>query len=177
METFAEARPFVGHPEYSTDRRRILAGVNPEDIDPPIRDLVARFAELPQCFTLQCCYGHFVPGGLGDLHTLDPAPDHDVGEIQYRIAYLALCIENSEAGRHLRSQLRAVTEIDPDYVQFGSPDWFWERQVNSYALQVEPDRFKHRDWEVIDWREALHVQEVRATFWARIDEIVSTLER
>ena len=90
METFAEARPFVDHPEYSTDRRRTLAGVNPEDIDPPIRGLVARFAELPQCFTLQCCYGHFVPGGLGDLHTLDPAPDHDVGEIQYRIAYLAL---------------------------------------------------------------------------------------
>lgn len=32
----------------------------------------------------------------------------------------------------------AITAIEPDYLQFGSADWFWERWLNSYALQVEP---------------------------------------
>ncbi len=36
--------------------------------------------------------------------------------------------------------LRQIPAIDPEYIQFGCAEWFWEAQVNSYALQVEPMR-------------------------------------
>jgi hypothetical protein len=92
--------------------------------------------------------------------------------VQYRIAYVALCIEGSAAGRGLRTQLARVQEVDPAYVQFGSPDWFWERQVNAYALQVEPRRWMHLDVASIPYEEALHVQDVRQRFFERLGEVV-----
>lgn len=60
-----------------------------------------------------------------------------VSEVEYRIAYLALCIENSAPGRMLYDSLQAIPAINPQNIQFGSAHWFWERQVNSYVLQVK----------------------------------------
>lgn len=101
-------------------------------------------------------------------------PAGGVGEVEYRIAYVAFCLEESTAGRRLRGLLQRVTEIDPAYVQFGSPEWFWEhQQVNSYALQVEPERFGNQDVAVLEYREALHVQEVRGRFFARLREVAA----
>jgi hypothetical protein len=90
----------------------------------------------------------------------------------YRIAYLALCIENSVPGRRLRSLLEGVPLVAVDCIQFASPDWFWERQLNSYALQVEPERLKDKDAAVIGYQEALRVQDVRDLFFTRIAEVL-----
>ena len=173
METFSSPRRFVHHPGFSEERDRVLAGLNPEDIDPPIRGLIAAFARLPQCFTLQCCFGHFVHREQQDPHNLEPLPDHDVGPITYRIAYIALCLENSAAGRAMRSALENVPAIDPEYIQFGSADWFWQRHRNSYALQVEPSRFMDRDQAIIDHREAFHLQRVRHHFFHSLTGVVA----
>jgi len=54
--------------------------------------------------------------------------------------------------------LGEVPSISPAFIQFGPPVWFWERQVNAFALQVEPKRFKNQDQATIDYAEALQVQ-------------------
>ena len=61
---------------------------------------------------------------------------------------------------------------DPDYVQLGSADWFWDRHVNSYALQVEPARFMCMDEAVLDHVEALRVQERRDRFFQDLAELL-----
>ncbi len=73
--------------------------------------------------------------------------------------------------------LRALTAIDPDYLQFGSPGWFLRSWVNSYALQVEPDRFKTADEAMIEGAEALHVQQTRDTFFADLRKLVTRQQR
>ena len=92
--------------------------------------------------------------------------------IEYRIAYLAMCLQNNDAGRHLREDLARVVEIDPQYIQFGCGEWFWQRHPNSYALQAEPERFKDWDTATVDVAEALHLQEVRGRMFERIRGIV-----
>jgi hypothetical protein len=72
----------------------------------------------------------------------------------------------------LRTLLEGVPLVAPGYIQFGSPQWFWERQVNSYALQVEPDMLKDKDVATIGYQEALRVQDVRDLFFQRITEVV-----
>jgi len=174
METFAPTRPFVDDPGYAEARTRELSGLDPTMIDAPIRELVARLNVRPYCFTLQCCHGHFVHDAQPDPETLAPLPDHDVGEVEYRIAYLALVLENSRDGERLRESLAAVADIDPDYVQFGSPGWFWDRHANAYALQVEPTRFADRDRAVIGYREALCVEGVRDAVFVALTRILDT---
>jgi len=174
METFAPARRFVENATYGRDRDRALATLDIGDIDAPIRSLVLDFRRFSHCFTLQCCYGHFLHDVQEDPHNAERLQPQGLGPIQYRIAYLALCIEDSAPGRRLCSSLEEVTELDPAYIQFGSPEWFWERQVNSYALQVEPERLKDRDVTTIDYQEAIRLQEVRDLFFQRIGEIVKT---
>ena len=70
--------------------------------------------------------------------------------MEYKIAYIAFCIENSLLGRKLFESLKEITAIDPEYVQFCCAEWFWKRQINSYALQVEPDRLKRKDTAIIN---------------------------
>lgn len=161
METWAPARDFVEHPAYAADRTAALAALKVGEIDAPIRGLVRGFSRIPHCFTLQSCYGHFCVDEEQDRHNLAPLPAHDVGPVLYRIAYVALCIENSAAGRAFRRALEGVAAADPEYVQFGSPVWFWERQVNSYSLQIEPARIVDRDSGVIGHEEALRVVAAR----------------
>jgi len=92
--------------------------------------------------------------------------------VEYRIAYIAFCIENSPLGRGLFESLKEITVIDPENVQFCCAKWFWKIQVNSYALQVEPDRFKRKDTATVDFKEALHIEKVRNEFFVRLGELL-----
>ena len=177
LETFAEPREFVENTRYARDRQRIMSALAPQSIDSPILDIILGLARMPYCFTLQSCYGHFVYAAQSDPSNLAALPAEDIGLARYRIAYVALCIEQSASGARFRGALEEIPTIDPEYVQFGSPGWFWERHPNSYALQVEPERFMLKDEAVIGHREALHVQRVRDRFFGRLREIVDASQR
>ena len=172
METFTEPRQFVENPRYFKDRHDTLAALDLRTIDKPIRDIIDGFAALPYCFTLQSCYGHFLSAPEQDPHSLDPVPTQKTGFIRYRLAYIAFCIDNSPAGRDLYDALAQIPAIDPDYVQFGSAEWFWERYVNSYALQLEPARYKRRDEVILEHVEALHVQQSRGLFFSKLRDLL-----
>jgi hypothetical protein len=166
METFTKARPFVENPGFEEERSASLRELDLSLIDPPIVEIVAGFAGLAYCFTLQSCYGHFLYTGQEDDHNLEPlAIDASIQSVEYRIAYLAICIQESPVGRELFDELQAIASIDPKYIQFGSADWFWERQPNSYVLQVEPDEHKYLDRCRIDYQEALRVEKIRERFF------------
>jgi hypothetical protein len=172
VETFAKPRLFVDHPQFPRDRKLVLGGIDLDKIDIPIRRLITRFSQLSFCFTLQCCFGHFLYDGQQEQENLQLLPSHDVGPVKYRIAYLALCLENSREGRKLYSRLENIAANEPDYIQFGSPDWFWNRHPNSFALQVEPERFAKSDVAIIGYDEALTVQKTRDLFFDRLEELV-----
>jgi hypothetical protein len=165
METFTQPRPFMDNPRFLQERKLVLEDLRIDDIDEPIRDIIININKKPFCFTLQCCYGHFVWDDRQDSHNLEPVPDSFSGKIKYRIAYLAVCIENSPDGAVFRETLARVADIDPEFVQFGSADWFWERHLNSYALQVEPLRFQNQDEAWVDGEEAQKLEKVRTIFF------------
>ncbi len=75
-------------------------------------------------------------------------------------------------GKKLLEDLRDIPTADPECIQFGSAEWFWARQVNAYVLKVEPERFKDKDQATIDYQEALHIQEVRDSFFSELRKIV-----
>ena len=175
METFAEARKFVNHPSFEHDRRSVLSGLSLKKIDAPIRDIIKTMGKMSYCFTLQCCYGHFVWDEELDPHNLAILPLKYQGQFRYRIAYLAFCVEKSAKGTSLRDRLAALRDIDKEYVQFGSPCWFWQQYPNTYALQVEPRRFALKDEALLGHAEALHVQSVRDIFYQRVRELVVDL--
>ena len=136
------------------------------EIDVPIIEIIEDFNKPPFCFTLQSCYGHFLYNGQENP---DPLPvDKVMARVEYRIAYVAFCLENSDSGRSLFGALKKITAIDPEYIQFCSAEWFWKQQINSYALQVEPDRFKHEDTAIIEGKEALYVEKIRNDFLFRL---------
>ena len=136
------------------------------------------FQDIPYCFTLQSCYGHFVHADQQDHNSTKCLPISDgVCPVMYRIAYVAFCLENSVEGKDLLEALRSISVADPEYVQFGSAEWFWARQKNSYVLQVEPERFKDKDQVTIDYQEALHVQEVRDNFFSKLRTLLHEKQR
>ena len=58
-------------------------------IDKPIIELINAFNELPYCFTLQSCFGHFVCCGQNDQQNLESSPVNDpIVKVEYRIAYI-----------------------------------------------------------------------------------------
>lgn len=173
METFTELKELVGNPHYKEQRQKSLAGLSDGMIDVPIIELIKAFNKWPYCFTLQGCYGHFIYNGQNDLYNLEPLPISDtIARVEYRIAYICLCIENNDLGRGLIEVLNEITAIDPENIQFCCAEWFWKRQVNSYALQVQPDRFKHKDRAIIDHREALHIEKIRNEFFVQLEELL-----
>lgn len=175
METYSELKELEPNPHYHAQKKRILHDLTDDMIDASIIDLINGFNRLPYCFTLQCCYGHFVYNGRHDPHNLEPLPaDNAVNEVEYRIAYITFCIENSSLGRKLLERLKGVTALDPHYVQFCCAQWFWKRQINSYALQVEPDRFKHKDTAIVDFKEALHIEKIRNEFFVQLRTLLET---
>ena len=176
METYCEPKELVENPDFRSQRALTLGCLSEEMIDKPIVGLMNRLNDKECFFTLQCCYGHFLFDGRRDPENLEPLPESDaIKEVEYRIAYIAFCIENSTPGKKLLALLRNSVSIDPDNIQFCSADWFWDRQVNSFALQVEPDRFKARDKAQIGYREALKVEAVRNRFFHHLEQSLSDL--
>jgi hypothetical protein len=173
LETFAKPKEFVENVRYEEDRREALAALVPDSIDEPIVDIINGFATLRHCFTLQSCYGHFICFPEQDPHTLESIPRGWNGPVRYRMAYIAFCIENSCRGRSLRQSLAEIAASAPDYVQFGSADWFWDRWPNTYALQVMPIAYKLKDETILDPLEAVQTQEVRGLFFTRLRSMLS----
>ena len=178
METFTELKELVDNPNYHEQRQRSLADLDMDTIDRPIVGVVKGFMGLPYCFTLQSCYGHFLHRKRRDLYHTEPLPiADDITKVKYRIAYIALCVENSEQGRRLLLDLAEMPAIDRDYIQFGCAEWFWKRQVNSYALQVEPGRHMLEDKITVGYREALHIERVRNQFFDKLRGLLQTRSR
>ncbi len=86
--------------------------------------------------------------------------------------HYTFCLENSKQGKQFLQALFEVTTIDPLNIQLCCPDWFWQRQVNSYTLQVEPVRFKDQDKAELDYREALSVERIRGVFFNNLIELL-----
>jgi hypothetical protein len=177
VDTWAPAHDFVDHPAFADERQKALAEFEAAEIDDPIRDIVDGLMALPHCFTLQSCYGHFVHSRQPSCEGLERLPPSDPGPVLYRIAYLALCLESSRGGAQLRAALEDVAAADSEFVQFGSPDWFWERQINSFSLQVEPLRLAHRDSAIMDYGEALAVQAARDRFFEALRRLLTPVAR
>lgn len=176
METFTELKDLVDNPHFRDQRQRNLRELKDAVIDEPIKELINGFNKLSYCFTLQSCYGHFIYDGQNDPHNLGPLPLKDsINQVVYRIAYMAFCIENSTWGRLLLNEFLTITEIDPKNIQFGCAEWFWKRQINSYAFQVEPDRFKFEDKAVLDYKEALIIENVRNQFFVQLGGLLQML--
>jgi len=173
METFTTVKDFVPNPHYHEQREKCLRELDMNSIDPPLIDLIEGFLSLPYCFTLQSCHGHFLHGGQRNSKNNEPLPvSKGISKVEYRIAYLALCIQDNEAGRGLFNELSEIPDRDPAYIQFGCAEWFWERQVNSYALQVEPDRHKTKDSLLVGYQEALHLQKIRDVFFNELRKVI-----
>jgi len=167
METFTELKDFVENPGFTEQRERALANLDLSSIDVPIVHIISFFAKLPYCFTLQSCYGHFLYPGQQNANNYKPLPIVDnIKRVEYRIAYIALCLENNDHGRALLQDLSKIPPIDPDYIQIGCADWFWKRQVNSFVLQVEPYRHRYKDRVSVDYLEARRIENTRYDFFA-----------
>jgi len=173
LETFTEPKEFVENARYEDERREALAALVPASIDEPIVDMISGFATLGHCFTLQCCYGHFICRSEQDSYTLESIPRGWDGPVRYRIAYIAFCMQNSDRGRMFRQALARIPETAPDYVQFGSADWFWDQWPNTYVLQAMPIADRLKDETILDSLEALQTQEARGLFFVKLGELLA----
>jgi len=173
LETFTDPKELVENTNYLSQRKKQLGGLSDSMIDAPIVEIIHSFNQLPFCFTLQSCYGHFLYGNQRDLHNIELLPDtKNIDRVEYRIAYIAFCAEHSNSGRLFIETLKKITVIDPENIQFCCAEWFWERQVNSYALQIEPDRFKFEDKAILDYKEALKIEKIRKEFFVQLKELL-----
>ena len=169
METFTQTKPFVNNHDFELQRKRSLKKLDFNSIDEPIVDIIKGFSKRNYCFTLQSCYGHFIHDFQNNKKNIEPLPlSYSGSEIEYRIAYIAFCIESSEPGKAFLNKLQKIQRIDENYIQFGCADWFWQRHLNSFVLQVEPERFKYEDKIMVDYAEAVHIEKVRNIFFSRI---------
>ncbi len=169
METFTEFKPLVNNPYFLQQREKALNQLDINTIDAPIKEIIRGFSNLSYCFTLQSCYGHFLYADQKNPKNVEPLPSLDnIAKVEYRIAYIALCIRNNEQGRMLLNKLKRIPAIDPEYIQLCCADWFWKRQVNSYALQVEPERYKRKDKITVNFQDALPLEKVRNEFFRRL---------
>jgi len=173
LETFTAIKDFVDNPAFQTQRQNHLNKLNINKIDAPIIEIIQSFAELDYCFTLQSCYGHFRHNNQKSLYNIEPLQISDnITDVEYRIAYIAMCIENSDMGKELFQGLREIPRTDFDYVQFGCADWFWQRQVNSYVLQVEPKKQMYKDIAIVNYQEALYIEKVRNRLFIQIKNLL-----
>lgn len=178
METFTTIKGFVHNPRYREQRRKALGKLDIHTIDGPIVQLIDNLSRLPYCFTLQSCYGHFLCDGQQDPYNTQALPlSAAISRVEYKIAYVALCLQDNDLGRALFQHLRGLVFIDPETVQFGCAEWFWGRQVNSYVLQVEPERFKTQDRIVVGYREALHIEQVRNEFFNELGRVIKRISQ
>ncbi len=97
METFTEFRPMVVDPRYQDRRRQCLDELNIDELDAPIAGLIDDLCEFPFCFTIQCCFGHFLYPGQEAPNNIQPLPSPGkIQSVEYRIAYIAICLEYSQ---------------------------------------------------------------------------------
>jgi hypothetical protein len=178
METFTAARPFSPHPGYSIDRNNALLDLEVEiqrgSIDAPLLPLIQECRLIPHCFTLQCCFGHFVYDGEPDRENLILPTSYrgTVENVLFRLAYLTVCLQDNPGGREMYADLEALTSLNPDYIQFGSADWFWEQMINTYCIQLEPDWMKTQDSGMISQKEALLIEKLRPIFFNQLAAII-----
>jgi len=173
LQTFIEPKELEENPQFKKQKRKTLRRLKESMIDKPIIDVVNGFSKLTYCFTMQSCFGHFVYNTQKDHYNIEPLPITDtISTVEYRIAYIAICIENCESGKRFIKALDEITSLDSENIQFCSAEWFWKRQVNSYALQVEPERFMQKDTAILDYREALNIEKIRNKFFVLIQELL-----
>jgi len=169
MQTYKEVQSLEDDPGFTDKREKIVLTLDLRVIDEPIRDIVEGFLKVPYCYTIQCCFGHSVLEG-DDEHNLTPLSTRENlpedTEVLWRIPYIAFCIQNSEDGERLIEDLGGLAVIDPYNIQFCSAEWFLQRWTNTYALQVEPERFKEQDTATVGVEEALALEEVRDRFFS-----------
>ncbi|MEW5913177.1 MAG: hypothetical protein AB1814_11520 [Thermodesulfobacteriota bacterium] len=173
MQTFIPLKDFVANPRFAEQRAQALAGLNSGVIDPPLRSLAQDINQLSYCFTLQSCYGHFVHRANQDQYNLAPLPNQDPGgPILYRLAYLTLCLQENQDGRGLLLALVDLGRLDPEYIQVGCAQWFWDHQVNTFVIQVEPEQRKDQDTADVSFQQAKHLEQVKGLVFKRLRRIV-----
>lgn len=178
MITFTIPKTFVDDPEYKKKKKKSLIQLEDilkkNELDLPIKKIMIDLNKIPCCFTLQSCYGHFVHLYQKDDNNIEPLSKYPTDKIDvlYRIAYVAFCIENNEPGKLLLEDLKLLVKIDTRYIQFGSSDWFWDQCVNSFVLQVSPDRRRYEDKFSVDMKEALYIENVRNRFFQKLSELI-----
>ncbi len=172
MQTYCPEKPMVANAEFGVHKAAALDSLRKARIDEPIQELVHDLANLDFCFTLQSCWGHFVSSSLPDPQAIRTLrADSLENRYHYKIAYLALCLDNRPRGREFLVRLREIpAAVDPKYVQFGCADWFWKQQVNSYVLQVQPLDNAHVDSMDVNGELALELQGARDVFFRRVRE-------
>lgn len=171
METYIPAKELLSNNRFKEHKKRWTKDLDLNGIDEPIHDIVLDFNNLPYAFTMQCCFGHFLYGNLTDQHNLEPIQEKEVsGKIQYRIAYIAFCVDAGEAGNSFLSKISGIAENEPD-IQFGSADWFWDQQVNTYVQQVQPFRFKECDRMDLDLNEALKMESLKKHYFDELRKL------
>ena len=173
MNTFVEAKTLEDNPHFFTQSRYALGQLNIETIDEPIVDIIKNIATIPYVFTLQSCYGHFLYNKLKAPQSIETISiDAKDQIIKYRIAYIALCVENSINGRNLLEEICLLPLINPDNIQFGSAGWFWQRQINSYVIQVESLKFQLQDQCRIHYEVALMLEKIRNKLFHELRKII-----
>jgi len=175
METFVNPKEMVEDDRFSEKRANAIRHLSMSDIDPPIRDIIQGFKGMRHCFTIQSCHGHIIKQIQGGdrFKRIDPESGLP-GNGLYQIAYLALALEYSEAGRQLYHGLEDISLLDDDFIQFGSAGWFWHTQgfCNSFVIQVEPDRFRHLDRFKMDRGEARIWLKIRELFFGELRKLL-----
>ncbi|MCK5126539.1 MAG: hypothetical protein KAR42_09805 [candidate division Zixibacteria bacterium] len=174
METFNTIHDFVDDSSFERNRDKSISTLPKISIDPPLQNLINLCSLLPCCYTMQCCWGHFVYPGQSDPDSLAPLPESlEVNDVEYRLAYIAFCLQNSKSGRRFRDSMAEIVNLNSEYIQLCSADWFWEQRVNTYQLQVEPERFKHLDKAIIPFTEAKLIEKLKAKVY---DQLTKTIE-
>ncbi len=176
METFCAAKDLRENPGFAQKKQRSLRELDPGILDPEMKDLVVACNQIPHCYTLQSCSGHIViprdapPEDWQRLPVTEPP-----GKAMYQLAYLALVVRDDADGRGLLDGLAAIATTNPDFIQMGSADWFWKEQgqVNSYVLQVSPQRFQHQDHFEMQCEEAFLWLAARGEFMAGLGDLLS----
>ena len=178
MQTFTECRPMTVDPFYKNRRKLCLNKLSIDELDAPIVGLIDDLCKFPFCFTIQSCFGHFLCQGQEDPNNIQPLPSPGkICSVEYRIAYIAICIEDSHSGRKFLRWIKQFADLDPLYVQYGCAEWFWERYPNSYVLQVEPERDLQNDKCTVDFQEALHIEKVRNKLYDDLMTLVSNIHK
>lgn len=182
MITFTIPKPFVEDPEYRKKKEKSLIELEDilkkNELDLPIKKVIMEINKIPCCFTLQSCYGHFVhlyQKNSNNIESLSKYSSEKI-DVLYRIAYVAFCIQDNEPGKLLYEDLKLLVKIDPRYIQFGSSDWFWDQCVNSFVLQVSPERRRYEDKFNIDMEEALYIENVRNKFYQKLRDSIRKIK-